>query len=417
MTSRRGYPGQQQAGSANTSGILKNFRQEDVVYALMTQLREKESEITMIMEQNQVAMLQQQIKEQTNNQTNNQLKSRIDIYNKTLSEKDTRIALLEQKLGQEKRGNGSAIAEANLKHLTETNAEYKSVLQERNDELSQLRPIMRELKAKLDEYEGKNAVQHALQLEAKLDEVKQELVKAKEDIITSNNTAEEAEKKVKGKEWMIKSLQDESHDQRSRENHLLSHIKKLDEKIDTYEKKFKGRGIDVPMLLAKLKDYEARTKDLQGQIRRLTNKKLNELVVRAHSPIPHQAEEKTKKASNTKPQPQPKQVVEDEVAENESDASDDNLSFLLNDSEGDASDEDATFASNETDPLMDPYTSKSTHDEDVLSDFISDVKVGIETLEMPSLCCAQRPSPVPMTSPTSTYASPQNSAVYEGTFR
>jgi hypothetical protein len=41
------------------------------------------------------------------------------------------------------------------------------------------------------------------------------------------------------------------------------------------------RGIDVPMLLAKLRDYGARTKDLEGQVRRLTNVKLNELVLRS----------------------------------------------------------------------------------------------------------------------------------------
>jgi hypothetical protein len=35
-----------------------------------------------------------------------------------------------------------------------------------------------------------------------------------------------------------------------------------------------GRDVDVPMLLAKLRVYGARTKDLEGQVRRLTNVKV-----------------------------------------------------------------------------------------------------------------------------------------------
>merc|ERR1711957_1131151 len=42
----------------------------------------------------------------------------------------------------------------------------------------------------------------------------------------------------------------------------------------------KGKGVDVPILLAKLKDYEVRVKNLQGKLRMLMNKKLNEMVTR-----------------------------------------------------------------------------------------------------------------------------------------
>lgn len=371
-------------GSSNTTNILKNFRHEDVVYALMTQLREKESQLTMLSEQSQVALRHQQITEQTNMQ----LKSRIDVHNRAMAEKDTRIAVLEHKLAQQMKGNGSAIAEANLKHLSETNTEHKRVLQERDDELSQLRPILRELKEKVDQYESKATVQHSEKLEAELSKVKEELAVAENKCLTSNSTVDELEKKIKGKEWMIKSLQEESDDQRSRENHLLAHIKKLDETIETYETKFKGRGVDVPMLLAKLKDYEARTKDLQGQIRRLTNKKLNELVLRS-SPVPHQ-EEENKEKQHASSKRQPEISLEDE-GENESEGTD-NYSFLIQDSE-----EDATFATNATDEEDNPFefASKSHQEEDVLSDFLTDVKVGIQTLEMESICCAQRPMSPP----------------------
>lgn len=204
------------------------------------------------------------------------------------------------------------------------------------------------------------------------------------------------EKKVKGKEWMIKSLQEESNDQRSRENHLLYHIKALNEKIETYETKFKGKGIDVPILLAKLKDYEVRTKDLQGQVRRLTNKKLNELVLRS-SPVPHQFD--NNKESNTVSRSNSEQdEAQQYEADNESKAS--NRSF--------SDDEEATFATNATDEMDDPFYLKSAQDEeDVLGDFLLDVKVGIESMKMEGLCCVtetQGPSPTPMASPLSDYS-------------
>lgn len=366
------------AASAGDS-MLRNFRQEDIVNALMTQLREKESQITLLSEQGKVLFNQQQITERTNLQ----LKAKIDLHNKAVAAKDTKIALLEQQLAQEKRGNGSHIAEANLKHLTQTNAECKRILQERDDELSALRPVVREMKAKIEDYERKENVQRAGELEEELDNVKSELAAANDKNCELDNTIEQLEKKVKGKEWMVKSLQEENDDQRSRENHLLAHIKRLNDQIQTYESKFKGTGVDVPMLLAKLKDYEVRTTDLQGQIRRLTNKKLNELVLRS-SPVPNEEESKDKKAVvASKPQ-------EDEV-DNESIASE-NSSFVEQD------DEEDTLGTNGTDEDM--FSPKSEQDEDVLSDFLTDVKAGIETLEMESLCCAQRSSPTYMASPT-----------------
>lgn len=348
----------------------------------MTQLREKESELTIIAQQREVSLRQQTITEQSNQQ----LKSKIDIHNKAVAEKDTKITLLERKLAQQKKGNGLALAEANLKHITETNDECKRILQERDDELTQLKPIMKNMKSKIGEYERKENEQHTEMIEEELTKVKGELAIAKDQNLTSDSTIEQLEKKVKGKEWMMKSLHEENDDQRSRETHLLACVKKLNDTIDTYESRFEGKGVDVPMLLAKLKDFEVRTKDLQGQVRRLTNKKLNELVVR--SSVPHKTEETQK--SPTSPRNKPKEVDVDHQSE-----ASENSSYMV------SMEDDATLDSNMSDEIDDQFSIKSAQDEDVLSDFLSDVKVGIETLEMESLCCSHRPSPVPMASSTS----------------
>ena len=414
MAQRPGYPPTKKpaasaVGYAHGSNILRNFRQEDVVYALMTQLREKESELTLLTEQRKVLLQQQQI----NTQMNQQLTSKIDLHNRTIVEKDSRIAVLEQNLAQEKKGNGSAIAEANVKHLTETNFESKRILQERDDELSQLRPIMKEMKSKIEEYETKENIQHVEKLEEELAEANLQLAIAKDENITANNTIDQLEKKVKGKEWMIKALQDENEDQRSRENHLLARIKQLDEKIDTYETKFNGKGVDVPMLLAKLKDYEARTKEQQGQIRRLTNKKLNELVLRS-SPVPHQKEEEEAKKKETKKKKSKNgRNLDDAEVDNESIS--DTSSFPANSLEQDVDEEDITLDSMGTGEEYgdDPFSAKSGQEEDVIKEFISDVKVGIESIGDVGLCCAQRPSPIPYRDPRSPESGYNTSCTFE----
>lgn len=362
----RTSPSTSSVGSAHCDIILKNFRQEDVVYALMTQLREKESELTMLKKQRQTSLRQQQITESTN---------------KHLAEKDAKIAVLEQKLAEEKKASRSAIQEANLKHLKETNAETERILHDRDGELSQLKPIMRELQAKVEEFEQKEDIKHAESLEEELAHIKEELVTSREEQHTTNGTIEELEKKIKGKEWMVKSLQEESVDQRSRENHLLAHIKKLNGKIDIYDKKFKGKSVDVPLLLAKLKDYEVRTGDLQGQVRRLTNKKLNELVLRS-SPVPRQTDEDDKNHSKSIP----KQLTD----ETDNDTEFDEATL------GEATfGEEATLASNvsaDFDLDDDPFAPRASQEEDVLGDLLSDVREGIATFGMGSLCCVQQPS-------------------------
>jgi len=132
-------------------------------------------------------------------------------------------------------------------------AEQTRTLRERDAELSQLRPLMEQLNSKLREYEAKEKV--------------------------SDNTIQQLEQKVKTKEWVIKNLKEEFNAQRSRESSLVAQMTKLNASIEAYETTFHGKDVDVPMLLIKLKEYVERTHDLEGQVRRLTNTKLNELVL------------------------------------------------------------------------------------------------------------------------------------------
>lgn len=172
------------------------------------------------------------------------------------------------------------------------------------------------------------------------------------------------------------------------------------------------------MLLAKLKDYEVRVKDLQGQVRRLTNKKLNELVVRAGTPVPTAAAPQEEGVAAKEPQSAPtvsmsltnsrSKPLHDGEEDNDDD---DNLSRTSGNSfslayEEDM-EEDGTFVSNDGTETMlddDQFYAKAMRDEDVLGEFLSDVKVGIETLEMESLCCAgpcaKEESRAPVSSPS-----------------
>lgn len=95
----------------------------------------------------------------------------------------------------------------------------------------------------------------------------------------SDSTIQQLEQTIKAKEWVIKNLKKENNVQRSRESCLLAQMAKLNQSIEAYESKFHGKDVDVPMLLIQLKEYVERTQDLECQVRRLTNQKLNELVL------------------------------------------------------------------------------------------------------------------------------------------
>ena len=355
--------------AAKTNNLLTNFRQDDVVYALMAQLKQKDAEISILTNQRSLLVQEKEIADQISLQ----YKKTVDMHNRTTSGKDTKIALLQQKLYQERKGSGSAIAEANLSHLAETNIEYKRILKERDDELAHLHPLLNQLKSKIEEYSTKESVQYTQELENEVKKLKGGLIVATEETNTVISNIEDFEKKVKSKEWMIKSLQEENEDQRSRENRLTTQINTLSETVQEYETKFEGKGVDVPMLLAKLKDYEVRTKDFEGQISRLTNDKLNDLVMISKPTI-----------STTK---------DDDIDSLTSDEND-NSSFDSNGSSKDGSNE-----------------------IDNWEDVMKNMKFGIETLEAESwaACCVQDPPTGPL-SPESyaplspmSYASPMSS--------
>jgi len=375
---------------------------------MMTQLREKESELASLSEHRQVLLEQQKISEQTNLL----LQSQIFTYNEEMTKKDAKIAVLK---------------EESLKHRRETTAEYKRAIQERDDELSQLRPIMEELKISIHEYEEKENSRQPSKLEDKVTKIKGDLAIARGEILISKDDIDQLEKKIKSKEWVLKTLKEENDEQRSREAQLLAQINNLSESIETYETKFMGRGVDVPMLLAKLKDYDARTKELEGQVRRLTNKKLNELVLRStlgplqetegtpnssHSPkSPHKPNSpsspnspnksnslRSPKSIHSCPSHRSGEDIDEVLSENTFTVATENSFTVANRKHND--DEEETLYTNETDETEDQsYLNKGG----VFDNFISDVEVGIDTIKMERLCCSQRSSQVATTSPIRDY--------------
>lgn len=264
-----------------------------------------------------------------------------------------------------------------MKRLAEKSAACERLLREREDELSQIRPVMKALKVKVEGYETQDRERLLEQLREELASAKEELASAEQANQTSATTIEDLEKRVKGKQWMVKSLQEDSVVQRSRENHLLAHIATLNERIDTYEKKFKGKGVDVPLLIAKLKDYEARVKHLQGKVRMLTNRKLNEIVTQAGDPLVDKDNDKDE--------------VRQDAAESMSKASSGSFSVGHSDEE-----EDGTFASLAS---LSHHEPQAAQGKGFFGDIITDFKVGIESLKV-DLCCAQSRNH-PMASPLS----------------
>lgn len=326
------YPNEHAVGSARVHGILKDYPNEQVVYVLMTQLREKEAQLAALTEERLSGSRQQQIWEESNRV----LRSRVERHIQSDAEKDARIAQLEKRLAD---------------------------------------------------------AQVATPLEEELGSVKEELAAAKDANLKLNDSVEDLEKQLKGKEWMMKSLQGDISDRRGKESHLRARIEKLNGKIKAYETTFQGEGEDVPILIAKLEDYKVRVKDLQGQVRRLTNKKLNELVVRSAPPPKLQSLETTKGRTALPMSPRGKPPRDEE--EYGSGASKSSPSLV--DCETFDDEDDGTFASTVSDDVLESFYSRSAHgdDDDVLGGFLSDVQAGVESLGSEGLCCAQSEEPHP----------------------
>ncbi len=227
--------------------------------------------------------------------------------------------------------------------------EHSKLIEERDAELSHLKPMVEQLNSKIEEYEAKEKI--------------------------SCNTIQQLKQKIKAKEWVIKNLKEENNAQRSRESGMLSQIGKLNESIEAYETNFHGKDVDVPMLLLKLKEYVDRTQDLECQVRRLTNRKLNELVLLSR-PRLRQVDKSVEEPRE--PLPSICDFHQCEGEDNEASISivtSANVEYdRINDGEVD------TLYSDGTDEMM-----MYAQDESVLGDLF-------DTLEMESACCLLRPS-------------------------
>ena len=192
----------------------------------------------------------------------------------------------------------------------------------------------------------------------------------------SNNTIQQLEQKIKAKEWVIKNLKEENMAQRSRESTMLAQMEKLSESIDAYETKFHGKNVDVPMLLIKLKEYVDRTQDLECQVRRLTNRKLNELVLLSRTRL-----REVDKGAEKPQEPLPSicDFHQCEGAVNEVSISIVTSSNVECDGNNDG--EVDTLYSDGTDEMMMMYV----QEESVLGELL-------DTLEIESACCLLGPS-------------------------
>jgi hypothetical protein len=247
----------QQAGNNPSYGQQNN----DIVRSLMAQLREKEAEL---------AKYKVTYNEfQKTEQTNRGLKSRLDAQAISMADKDKKIAILVGKLNLEKRGNGSAVADAiadtKIKRLNEQLDEIKREMKSRDDEIARLSAQNKVFMIRAIEYEKKASFQANSFLEQELMTLKEKFAHVNEHNSTCKNTIEELVKRVKTKEWMINSLRSESEEQRNRETRLNAQVNALKQTIESYDAMFAGKNadVDVPMLLAKLVDYETQAKQQQ----------------------------------------------------------------------------------------------------------------------------------------------------------
>jgi hypothetical protein len=229
-------------------------------------------------------------------------------------------------------------------------SEQSRLLKERDAELSHLKPMVEQFNSKIKEHEAKDKI--------------------------SNNTIQQLEQKIKAKEWVIKNLKEENMAQRSRESTMLAQMEKLNESIDAYETKFHGKDVDVPMLLIKLKEYVDRTQDLECQVRRLTNRKLNELVLLSRTRL-----REVDKGAEKPQEPLPSicDFHQCEGAVNEVSISIVTSSNVECDGNNDG--EVDTLYSDGTDEMMMMYV----QEESVLGELL-------DTLEMESACCLLGPS-------------------------
>ncbi len=247
------YQMQQMNSSAQSNGILRNSYQQvgnsngysqqnsDIARSLMAQLQQKEAELTkykVICDEFQKA------------------RSRLDAQALLMAEKDKRIAMLVGKLNLERRSNGSTVADAisdsKIKRLNEQLEENKREIKSRDDEIAKLKT-------------QNKICMSTSNLDQELPALKDKYVQLKEQNSTCTSTIEELVKRVKAKELMISLLKTENEEYRNRETRLNAQVSALKHTIESCDVANKNSGVDVPMLLAKLADYEAQAKQFQNQ--------------------------------------------------------------------------------------------------------------------------------------------------------
>ena len=246
--------------------ILSTFRQEDVVYALMTHLKEREGDLKRITEQRNLSLKLKM----ASDTTNQQLQGALSIQKNLLQAKESTIKSLENKLEESEALKGG---EEKIKELTHEIASlneerekvkdaYHKVLTDKEDTITDLKDQVQELSDKLAKCEKKKSSRHSKPYEEQINELESKLEESENENSQLKSELEEMDKAIKRKAWMIDSMKQENEDQRHREDNLHTHIKGMQQIIGTYESKFIGKGVDVPMVLAKLVDAETRSKDL-----------------------------------------------------------------------------------------------------------------------------------------------------------
>ena len=230
---------------------------------LMAQLREKEAELAKYkVTYNEFQKIEQ---------NNRGLKSRLDAQTSAMADKDKKIAMLVGKLNLEKRSNGSAVADAiadtKIKRLNEQLEENKRGIKSRDDEIARLNAQNKVFMIRAIEYEKKASFLTNSYLEQELTALKEKFAQVDEQNSTCKNTIEELVKRVKAKDCMINSLKYETEERHNRETRLNAQMNALKQTIESYDKMFgeKNADVDVPMLLAKLVDYETQEQQFQEQ--------------------------------------------------------------------------------------------------------------------------------------------------------
>jgi hypothetical protein len=246
--------------------ILSNYRQEDVVYALMTHLKEREGELKRITEQRNLSV-KLKVAAETANQ---QLQGALSIQRNLLDAKEITIKSLEDRLekclaltGGEDRIKELAAEVTSLNEEREKVKDaYHKVLTDKDDTIADLKAQLDTMNEKLEKAGKKRSKSAASSTESQLQDLETQLQETTLESSNLKTLTEEMSKIIKRKDWMISSMKQENEDQRHREDNLHTHIALMQETIDTYESKFVGKGVDVPIVLAKLADAECRSKEL-----------------------------------------------------------------------------------------------------------------------------------------------------------